>query len=601
MFVLEVIPFAKNAPQGTLSYRHRERLLPGTLLTVPLRAKRVPGVVVSATSVADAKASLKRAGFMLRGGTLTKTGSVPASIMTAVSSVALYHACSVGSVLNALLGEYLESGAPSFPKGAGFVETLLEARDTERTSAYVRLISAQIEKQKSALLIVPTLVEALRWRARLSAFSPTLLTGAQTPKERAAAQATVQGAYVVIATPLYSWFPLKRLGLLIIERAGAGTYMREQRPYLDLRVAARMYAKAREISLVFGDMPLPLSLRSPVSAPPSVRFEEPVEIVDTKPKETEEKVVFKAVPDEVLAHIKERLDAGGRVAVLAARKGYAPAVVCRDCGNLVQDELGRTLTFAKTGSKPIFRTSDGSLKRDADIHCKHCGSWNLLPLGIGVERVIEELAAAFPDRPLIQIEPEKLRSARAISKASEKSAVSGSLIVGSESMLPFMDPSHPVDLGVIASADTLLSLPFWTARERLMRLGLAFRDRARSLTIATRHPEDAAFAAITEPQAKEFWKEEAELRKQFMYPPFAHLLVLREDVSALKIEAAYARMEAVSSPLTRVAPRRISATQVRVTGVTKYALNEWPDAKVSSAITALPPSVSVHIDPDSLW
>lgn len=600
MFVLEVIPFAKNAPQGTLSYRHRERLLPGTLLTIPLRTKRVPGVVVSTTSVEDAKASLKRAGFMLRGGTLTKTGSVPASIMAAVSSVARYHACSLGSVLNALLGEYLEGGAPSFPKGAGFDETLLEARDMDRTTEYARLISMQIQRKKTTLLIVPTLVEALRLRKRLSTFSPTLLTGTLTPKERAAALSSVEHAQVVIATPLYSWFPLKHLGLLVIERAGAGTYVREQRPYLDLRVAARMYAKAREISLVFGDMPLPLSLRTPVSSPLAVTFREHVEIIDTKPKEAQQKIAFKAVPDEVLSNIKERLDAGARVAVLAARKGYAPAVVCRDCGNLVQDELGRTLTFAKTGAKPLFRTPDG-LKRDVDIHCKHCGSWNLLPLGIGVERVVEELAAAFPDTPLAHIEPEKLRTSRALSKALERSAVSGSLIVGSESMLPFIDPAHPVELGVIASADTLLSLPFWTACERLVRLGLAFRDRARSLTILTRHPEDAAFAAVLDPRAKEFWKEEAQLRKQFMYPPFARLLVLREDVSALKTEAAYARMEAASSELTRIAPRRISATQVRITAVAKYAAELWPDANVASAIAALPPSVSVHIDPNALW
>lgn len=600
MFVIEVIPFAKNAPQGTLSYRHRERLMPGALLSVPLRAKRVPGVVVSITPVQDAKASIKQAGFMLRAGTLTKTGSIPSAIMAAVSSVARYHACSLGSVLNALLGEYLESGAPSFPKGAGFTETLLEARDTERTAAYVRLISTQVNRKKSTLLIVPTLVEGLRWHERLSEFAPTLLTGAHTPKERATVLESVQGAQVVIATPAYSWFPLKSLGALIIERAGAGTYVREQRPYLDLRVAARMYAEAREITCILGDLPLPFSLRSPVSASPQVRFGESVQIVDTRPEETEEKVIFKAVPEEVISKIKEHLDAGSRVAVLAARKGYAPAVVCRDCGNLVQDELGRTLTFAKTGAKPLFRTSDGSLKRDADIHCKHCGSWNLLPLGIGVERVVEELILAFPDAPLIQIEPEKLRSNRAISNVREKIATS-SLIVGSESLLPFIDPSHPVALGVIASADTLLSLPFWTARERLVRLGLAFRDRAQSLTIATRHPEDAAFSAIREPSAKEFWKEEADLRKQFMYPPFARLLVLKEDVSAAKTEAAYARMEAVSESLTRVAPRRISTTQVRVTGVAKYPAEGWPDAKISTAITTLPPSVSVYIDPDSLW
>lgn len=224
-----------------------------------------------------------------------------------------------------------------------------------------------------------------------------------------------------------------------------------------------------------------------------------------------------------------------------------------------------------------------------------------MPLGIGVERVVEELASAFPATPLTLIEPERLRSARAIAKLREKTEARGSLIVGSESMLPFLDPEHAVDLGVIASADTLLSLPFWTARERLVRLGLAFRDRARSLIIATRHPDDAALGAIQQPLAKEFWNEEADLRKQFMYPPFARLVVLKEDVPASKSEVAYTRMETASDVLTRVAPRRISATHVRVCGVAKYSAEAWPDEKVSDAVSALPPSVSVYIDPDSLW
>ncbi|MBU2220388.1 hypothetical protein KKD81_00440, partial [Patescibacteria group bacterium] len=67
MYVIDVIPFAAGAPAGALSYRSKDFLETGTLVGVPLRKKRVRGIVVSCSSVQEAKAQIKKADFSLSG------------------------------------------------------------------------------------------------------------------------------------------------------------------------------------------------------------------------------------------------------------------------------------------------------------------------------------------------------------------------------------------------------------------------------------------------------------------------------------------------------------------------------------------------------
>ena len=88
----------------------------------------------------------------------------------------------------------------------------------------------------------------------------------------------------------------------------------------------------------------------------------------------------------------------------------------------------------------------------------------------------------------------------------------------------------PLSLAAIASADSLLALPFWRARERFVRLGLLLTSIAPRALIATRLPDDAAVKTLRDPKDTSFFDEESSLRKALGYPPYGTLISLLRPV-----------------------------------------------------------------------
>ncbi len=605
MFVIDVIPLVAHARVGTLSYRSQQALPVGTLTRVPLRSRPIAALVVRATPVIEAKADLKAADFRLRSGAMASLGTLPFGMVEAAEEVAREHATSLGSVLGALIAPLIPdslNAARNSPND--FSESLGDLPYAARVAAYAAHAKSALRRKRSVILLAPTLAEAERLHASLAALSPVLLTSALSKKARAAAlRAAFDGPRFVIATPGFAWLPVPALGAVIIERASAGTYQLPKRPYLDLRFAARALARHRGLSLLCGDALIPFELRPRPEKPLAASFTGSVVIIDARRGEDAPRQAFRAVPEPLLHAIAAATEKGGRAVVLAVRKGYAPSVICRDCGNLVRDERGFALALIGSGEHRLFRSADGITKRGADLACATCGSWNLMGLGVGVDRVAEELKEAIPDRPVVRFDPETQGGKKALDALRRRAMAPGAIIVGTESMRAHLDPAAPFALAAIASADTLLALPFWRARERLLRLALMLRERADTLYIATRVPDDAVFAAIRDPNDPAFFIEETMLRKALSYPPFGHLVVFHAEGTRGRVDAAAQAVQKMLAghPAIRLADRKGARGAFRLSMVAKWADGAWPNGAVSRAIAALPPFISVHLDPDSLW
>lgn len=637
MYVIDVIPFAAGAPEGALSYRSGSRIAEGAIVEVTLRGKRVRGMAVSCESVREAKGSLKRAPFALKSGTLARKGALPTAVVGAGRVIARYHAAPLGSVLAALVSETLPGAIPSkLCEGSGFLEAAIEMPFEDRMKEYEKTIKEQARAKRATLIIAPTSIELMRLAGRFAAYAPIVLSGALKGERRAAmlsAAATAASAAspsrLVIATPAFAWTPIAALGAVIVERASAGSYTFAKRPYLDARLATRELARARALPFMVGDYPLPIEWRADPSAPIPIPMPNPsalpsrdantrpssstatARIFDARKEKAEAKQgidqetahkPFLAVPEPFLKRIGGAIEHGGRAAVLAVRRGYSPSVVCRDCGSAVRDTEGRALSFSTGRGARIFRSADGTVIKTAEAVCDVCGSWNLLPLGVGVERVAEEIKAAYPGAPVVMLDTDSIRTPSQAARASRALLAPGTIIIGTEFMLPFLDPAAPVEYAAIASADSLLSLPFWRARERLVHAGLTLRERALSLDIATRRPDDASFSAIADPSSSAFFAEETALREQFGYPPFGHLVRVRalaspgsRDAVASGIRAAFGARGVIEMPDRRLKGRIV------VTFLAKFPKDAWPDESASPALAALPPSVGILVDSDSLW
>ncbi|HEV7121425.1 MAG TPA: hypothetical protein VGN56_01205 [Candidatus Paceibacterota bacterium] len=620
MYVVDVIPFSRTAPAGTLSYRSREPLAEGTIVEVSLRRRMVQGLVVGCQSVAEAKATLKSASFLLSKTVPHAAGMLPDALRTAAERIAQLHAATLGSALASLFGEHIRSDLSladtQLQPGSGHRADAIELPLAERSAAYRKIISMNGAHGCATLLVVPTIAETEYWKQEFAEHAPLALSGALTGKRREAAlQAAVSAASLVIATPSFSWTPLRALGSIIIERMGAGSYRAPKRPYLDFRTALRELARAREIPIAYGDFPLPLEYRTDPEAALSVPGSA-VSVLDlrrekaeeTKPgmpvKPEAEPEPWAAVPRVMREAITRALDESGRALVLAVRKGYAPSVVCRDCGTARTDEFGNVLTFTKEGPHGrSFRTVDGRIVEAADVTCATCGSWNLMPLGVGVERVEEELRSAYPDARIIRFEGDTVRTLAMAKKALDAVHEPGTIVIGTEGALPWLLAlhAHPFDLAVIASADSLLALPFWRARERFVRLGLLLASLAHQLLLGTRLPEDAAVNAVAHPGTTGFFAEESSLRKALRYPPFGTLIALQAEATRAQLDALDASIRAAigSAEYVVLPDRPLTRTQLRRSCVLHLAQGAWPDAALAERLRALPPSIRTLIDPEA--
>lgn len=617
MYVIDVIPLSRTAP-GVLTYRSKEELPIGTIVSIMIRKTETQGIVIDSVSVADAKEMLKHARFLLSRSVPTASGMLPDAVMRAAESTALYHATTIGAVLTAMFSEQVRAGvtlpADVLSTGSGFVRKTCELPVADRKTAYAARIQECVDTGSAALLIVPTLPEVTYWKEALKEFHPLVITGALSGTKRAQAlEKAVSHTGLIIATPSFAWIPVSALGVVILDRVSAGTYTLPKRPYVYIPYAVESVARERAVPLMFGDFPLPLEYREdPEAGIPASAYA--ATIIDARTKKDDERQgqapsnegPWAALPKELLHAMSNELDTGGRVVVLAARKGYAPAVVCRDCGQAQTDERGMPYSFSLANGERVFRTSDGTVV-NAKKTCQRCGSWNLLPLGIGSERVEEELRTAFPGSTLISVPPESLTSPRKMRALTDAFKETGSIIIGTEALLPWlyagMHDGEREPLGVIASADSLLSQPFWRARERFVRLTYFLQGICRAVLLVTRHPEDAAVDAVTDPQSSTFWQEESALRKALSYPPFGTLITLSVEGSERR---SAADAEALRDTLTVYDPQLLPQRQLqgatwRSTLVLSLPNGIWPDIELSRVLRTLPPSVRVRIDPESFW
>jgi primosomal protein N' len=94
----------------------------------------------------------------------------------------------------------------------------------------------------------------------------------------------------------------------------------------------------------------------------------------------------------------------GRVFLYAARQGLAPAIVCYDCGYLFRcPESGAPYSLMRTYEEDTERrwfisSTSGKRVRASDT-CPDCGSWRLREQGYGVQQVLDEVQALFPNTP----------------------------------------------------------------------------------------------------------------------------------------------------------------------------------------------------------
>ena len=629
MKLYTVIPIARGVGKETLHYFGPDTIDTGSLVSIPIRSKAGRGIVIDKQDVSEAKTDIKSARFQLKKILRVESKHfLSKAFLEAAFETAQFFATTTGSVLQTTIPELIFESAKNIQrnfldspaKEIGTRERLIiQADDDERFAHYKSFIRGEFAKRKSVFFCLPT-IEDIRHAKKLlekgiEQYTVTLYSS-MSKKEFLKALELVENAphpVLIIGTVPFLSVERKDLGSIILDKENSRGYRTQFRPYVDLRVFVAHLAKAKNALLLCGDlmlsietlwhyknddyaefMPLKMRLLSPASQM----------IIDMK-SETGGDKKFRILSPELEEMLMLSRTSNEKMFVFAARKGLAPSIVCGDCGTVVTCNNCRSpiALYGQEKREPMFMCNKCGLERSSMERCKHCNSWKLQTLGIGIEKVEEEIKALLPESTVLRIDKESVKTEKKALEIMEKfENTPGSILIGTELGLFYL--KNPIENVAVATIDSLFSVPDFRINEKIFYLLLTMRSRAQSrFLIQTRNASERVLEYAIKGNLADFYRLEIEDRKRFSYPPFSLFIKMTLEGKGVSLEKA---AEDTVEILKEFSPRVYSGLALSPKGnslihiLLRRTPEKWPDDQLLEILRRLPPQISVRVDPESL-
>ena len=513
-----------------------------------------------------------------------------------------------------------------------FAATLLEGvTGSGKTEVYLHLIARVLAAGRQALVLVPeiglTPQAVRRYEERLGVRVAALHSGlAEGERARAWLAAARGNAAVVLGTRSAVLTPLARPGLIVIDEEHDASYKQQDGFRYHARDLALVRARALDVPVVLGSatpaletlanvasgryQALRLSRRAGSARTPRVQ------LIDLRRQRLQEGLSAPLI-DAVAACVAR----GEQALVFRNRRGYAPVLLCHDCGwHADCPRCDAHLTLHRAG--PSLRCHHCGQSERAPATCPECGSGALLPLGAGTERLEQALAARLPGASVIRMDSDTTRARGA--RESRWSAIESgapAVLVGTQMLAKGHDLPN-LTLAALVDVDGGLFSADFRGAERLAQLVVQVAGRAGrglkpgTVLLQTHHPGHPLLRRLLEGGYDAFAREELAQRAALGFPPYAHFALLRaeaqrrETVDAFLALArgAFAGAEGVQArgPLPAPLPRRAGyvRAQLLLESRQRAALHRALDAAID-ALRGRPEARrvrwSIDVDPVDLY
>ena len=411
-----------------------------------------------------------------------------------------------------------------------------------KTEVYLSAIEAALARGKSALMLVPEigLTPAVadqfhrRFRDRVA-----ILHSAFHDTERAEQWRRIRsgGATVVVATRSGVFAPLRDLGLIVVDEEHDQSYKQQEAPRYNGRDVAVVRARNEAAVVILGSATPSLETRYNADRGKYTRLELPerierrplpqVELIDMRREflETRKQVTFSRT---LIDAVTERLANGEQTMLLLNRRGFSSFVVCRACGQRVEcANCSVTLTYHRRDRRMLCHYCNYSTP--VPKRCPKCESEFVQFVGVGSEKVEEEIHAAFPRARIARLDRDTVRG-----KHDYETILAGfrggsfDILVGTQMIAKGHDIPNVTLVGVV-NGDVGLGLPDFRAAERTFQLLTQVAGRAGRgdipgiVLIQTINPEHYAIRCAAAQNYEMFYAKEIEFRRLMWYPPFGAL------------------------------------------------------------------------------
>ena len=410
-----------------------------------------------------------------------------------------------------------------------------------KTEVYLSLIREVLDAEQQVLILVPEigltpqLVNRLRRRLGVD---PAVLHSGLTDLERLSAWRDAQQgrAGLVVGTRSAVFTPLPKLGLIVVDEEHDHSLKQQEGLRYSARDLAIVRARNNKVRVILGSATPTLETLQHCRSGNFTHIELPTRAGGAKPPTLRLVDLSKAASSDGLSEpligaIEKHLQADGQVLLFLNRRGFAPTLICSNCGHMAECTRcdSRMTVHAR---ERCLRCHHCGSQSPLPVACSECGA-DVRPLGEGTERLEDALVPRFPQHRVQRIDSDSTQQRGAI-EAALASAEQGhaDILVGTQMLSKGHHFPKLTLVGIINADQGLFGTDFRSA-ERLAQsivqvAGRAGRELQQGeVLIQTAFPEHPFWQSLIDGGYPRVADESLAERAESRWPPFTRLALLR--------------------------------------------------------------------------
>jgi primosomal protein N' (replication factor Y) len=431
-------------------------------------------------------------------------------------------------------------------KNAAAVILLHGITGSGKTWVYIEIMRQIIAQDKQILYLLPEIGLTTQIIDRLkSVFGDTVgvYHSRFSSAERVEIwQKILLGHYrIIIGVRSAILLPFEELGLIIVDEEHDHSFKQQDpAPRYHARDVAVWYGHTFSIPVILGSAtPSIESYENAISGKYNLVEMKTRAIINAKLPEIhtvdmrtqiKHKLSYGLFSDILIEELTQTLARKEQAILFRNRRGYAPYLVCENCGHIPQCEYcDIRLTYHK--KEHYLRCHYCGYTDSLTDKCANCDNYSMKREGIGTERIEEQLQSLFPQARIQRMDQDTTRGKsghRNIIEQLERYQID--FLVGTQMVTKGLDFEN-VTLVAVLDADQLIFFPDFRAHETAYQILVQFSGRAgRSnkqgkVLIQTRNPEHPVITLLVEPFSA-FYENELAYRMLPNYPPYSRLIRL---------------------------------------------------------------------------
>ncbi|MEY4593049.1 MAG: Primosomal protein, partial [Pseudomonadota bacterium] len=411
-----------------------------------------------------------------------------------------------------------------------------------KTEVYMQIIHSVLERGQQVLVLVPeiNLTPQLEERFR-QRFSVVLALSHSnlTDKQRHTAWLNMQQgtSAILLGTRSALFTPLKKPGLIILDEEHDASFKQQEGFRFSARDVAIMRGKLLNIPVLLGSATPSLESlhnanqqryqRLILSQRAGNAVEPTLHLLDIRNKK-----LHHGLSEALLNELRNVLANGEQVLIFLNRRGFAPTLICHGCGWVARCRHCDA-NMVIHNHENLLRCHHCGREQRLLPTCPACKTGELMPLGLGTERIEDALRELFPDKALVRLDRDTTQRKGSLERyLAQINDGKVDIILGTQ-MLAKGHHFPNVTLVAIVDVDSGLFSIDYHATERLAQMitqvsGRAGRaEKPGRVILQTRHPDHALLNTLIREGYRRFAGTALAERNLALLPPFSYHALLR--------------------------------------------------------------------------